>query len=116
MLSKYAPLAIPHTFLLLIPMEMRPLYIITWRISGVVLPDTGVAMNNFLGETDVAHPLLMQNPGQRIITMYAPVILQSPSQVYALGTGGSSRIPGASHSSDQSIMDNQFDFRCCKSF
>ena len=45
--------------------------------SGIVLPGTGVAMNNFLGETDVTHPLLLKCPGQRLLTMCAPLIFYS---------------------------------------
>ena len=63
--------------------------------SGIVLPNTGVAMNNFLGETDVAHPILTQNPGNRLLTMCAPVIVESDGNLLAMGSGGSSRIPGA---------------------
>ena len=74
--------------------------------AGVVLPGTGVIMNNFLGETDVTHPLIMQNPGHRLLTMCAPLILESPSKIYALGSGGSSRIPGAMIQVIKLIMDN----------
>ena len=63
--------------------------------AGIVLPGTGVAMNNFLGETDVVHPLLMKHPGERMFTMCAPVILESEDTVFSLGSGGSSRIPSA---------------------
>lgn len=63
--------------------------------AGIVLPNTGIAMNNFLGEADVAHPILTQQAGNRLLTMCSPVILESQSLLLSLGSGGSSRIPGA---------------------
>ena len=63
--------------------------------AGIVLPNTGIAMNNFLGETDVAHPILTQQAGNRLLTMCSPVILESKDLLLSLGSGGSSRIPGA---------------------
>ena len=63
--------------------------------SGLTISNTGIVMNNFLGEADVAHPLAIQHPGSRLITMCTPMILESPNETVALGSGGSSRIPHA---------------------
>ncbi len=63
--------------------------------AGCVLENTGVVMNNFLGETDVAHPMLMKSSGQRLLTMCTPSILETKNGIYVLGSGGSNRIPGA---------------------
>ncbi len=63
--------------------------------SGCVLENTGVIMNNFLGEADVAHPMLMNKLGQRLLTMCTPTIIESDRGIYVLGSGGSNRIPGA---------------------
>ena len=61
---------------------------------GTVIPDTGVQMNNFLGEEDLnpagfhRHP-----PGTPLPTMIAPTIgLHRGRPALALGSGGSNRI------------------------
>ena len=62
--------------------------------AGIVLPNTGVVLNNFLGEADVAHPELMKHPGRRLLTMCTPTILETENATWVLGSGGSNRIPG----------------------
>lgn len=62
--------------------------------AGLVLPNTGVVLNNFLGEADVAHPKLMKHPGHRLLTMCTPTILELKDATWVLGSGGSNRIPG----------------------
>ena len=75
--------------------------------AGIVLPGTGVAMNNFLGESDVVHPILMKHHGERMFTMCAPVILESENTIFSLGSGGSSRIPSAMIQVINRIINNQ---------
>jgi gamma-glutamyltranspeptidase/glutathione hydrolase len=63
--------------------------------AGVVLPGTGVELNNMMGESDLhpeGHELAV---GMRIRSMMAPSILESGGVVTALGTGGSERIRSA---------------------
>lgn len=64
---------------------------------GHLIGDTGIMMNNFVGETDI-------NPngfdhlisGKRLSTMIAPSIVETNrGEVYVLGSGGSSRIRSA---------------------
>ena len=65
--------------------------------SGVVVPGTGVHMNNMLGESDL-HPegLGASTPGLRIGSMMAPSLLTRPDgALVVLGSGGSERIRSA---------------------
>ena len=65
--------------------------------SGVVVPGTGVHLNNMMGEEDLnpagyhLHP-----PGARVPSMMAPtVVLRNGVAEVALGSAGSNRIPAA---------------------
>lgn len=62
--------------------------------SGVMLPGTGIQLNNFLGEADL-HPGGRERwiPGQRVSSMMAPSVLElNDGRMIALGSGGSARI------------------------
>ena len=65
--------------------------------SGVLVPDTGVILNNMLGEEDLNpggfHGIA---PGRRVPSMMAPtVVLRDGEIVLALGSAGSNRIRSA---------------------
>jgi gamma-glutamyltranspeptidase/glutathione hydrolase len=65
--------------------------------SGVVVPGTGVHLNNMLGEQDL-NPLGFHRfaPGRRLPSMMAPtVVLDQGEPVLALGSAGSNRIRSA---------------------
>jgi gamma-glutamyltranspeptidase/glutathione hydrolase len=65
--------------------------------SGVLVPDTGVQLNNMMGESDL-HPdgFHGAEPGSRVASMMAPSVLDLPDgSVVALGSGGSERIRSA---------------------
>jgi gamma-glutamyltranspeptidase/glutathione hydrolase len=65
--------------------------------SGVVVPGTGVALNNMLGEEDL-NPLGFHRsePGRRITSMMAPtLVMRDGSVVAGLGSAGSNRIRSA---------------------
>ncbi len=63
--------------------------------SGVMLGDTGVQLNNMMGESDL-HPDGFDAPvGSRIRSMMAPSLVERDGVVTALGTGGSERIRSA---------------------
>jgi gamma-glutamyltranspeptidase/glutathione hydrolase len=62
---------------------------------GEMVDGTGMLVNNFLGEADVNPPSLGRPPGSRLITMCCPSIIERGHDVFALGSGGSSRIPTA---------------------
>jgi gamma-glutamyltranspeptidase/glutathione hydrolase len=62
--------------------------------SGYVVPDTGIMMNNLLGEQDInPHGFNHWNTNTRMSSMMAPSILKAPrGGITALGLGGSNRI------------------------
>jgi gamma-glutamyltranspeptidase/glutathione hydrolase len=62
--------------------------------SGYLVPDTGVMLNNMLGEDDL-HPdgFHAAPPGERVSSMMCPsLLLRDGEVVLALGSGGSKRI------------------------
>jgi len=65
--------------------------------AGFVVGDTGMCMNNMLGEADL-HPQGFHklSPGARLTTMMSPtILLQAGKPRLVLGSGGSSRLRGA---------------------
>jgi gamma-glutamyltranspeptidase/glutathione hydrolase len=65
--------------------------------SGVIVPGTGLHLNNMLGEEDL-NPMgfHMHEPGRRIPSMMAPtVVLKDGQTEMALGSAGSNRIRSA---------------------
>jgi gamma-glutamyltranspeptidase/glutathione hydrolase len=65
--------------------------------SGVVVPGTGVHLNNMLGEQDL-NPLGFHRhpPGRRLPSMMAPtIVLRDGNPELALGSAGSNRIRSA---------------------
>jgi gamma-glutamyltranspeptidase / glutathione hydrolase len=65
--------------------------------SGVVVPGTGVHLNNMLGEEDLnPHGFHLHEPGRRIPSMMAPtVVLRDGRAELGLGSAGSNRIRSA---------------------
>jgi len=65
--------------------------------SGVIVPGTGVHLNNMLGEADLnPHGYHRHEPGRRIPSMMAPtVVLREGKPEVALGSAGSNRIRSA---------------------
>jgi len=65
--------------------------------SGVIVPGTGVHLNNMLGEADLnPHGYHRHEPGRRIPSMMAPtVVLRDGEPEVALGSAGSNRIRSA---------------------
>ena len=63
--------------------------------AGVVAGTTGVVLNNLLGEADVNPPDVTLEAGGRLMTMCCPTLLDLGEGVYAMGSGGSSRIRSA---------------------
>ncbi|MGK2956352.1 MAG: gamma-glutamyltransferase family protein [Solirubrobacterales bacterium] len=65
--------------------------------SGLVVPGTGIHLNNMLGEEDL-NPLGFHQavPGTRVSSMMSPTLIQKDGQVVAgLGSAGSNRIRSA---------------------
>jgi gamma-glutamyltranspeptidase/glutathione hydrolase len=66
--------------------------------SGVLVPGTGIHLNNIMGETDLnPHGFFRDPPGRRMPSMMAPtVVLGADGEVeLALGSAGSNRIRSA---------------------
>jgi gamma-glutamyltranspeptidase/glutathione hydrolase len=64
--------------------------------SGVIVPGTGVHLNNMLGETDLNVASLKLVPGMRLTSMMAPSLVLADGQVeLVLGSSGSARIRSA---------------------
>jgi gamma-glutamyltranspeptidase / glutathione hydrolase len=65
--------------------------------SGVLVPGTGVILNNMLGEEDLnPNGFHAIEPGRRVPSMMAPtVVLRDEEVVLALGSAGSNRIRSA---------------------
>ena len=63
--------------------------------AGIVVPGTGLLLNNFLGEEDVNPKGAECSAGKRLVTMCCPTLLEHDGWVIAMGSGGSSRIRSA---------------------
>jgi gamma-glutamyltranspeptidase/glutathione hydrolase len=76
--------------------------------SGYVIPDTGIMMNNMLGEEDLNPKGFHQWPlNRRLASMMAPtLILTDDGRAMVLGSGGSNRI----RSAILQVIINQLDF------
>ena len=76
--------------------------------AGFVIGDTGVCLNNKLGEADL-HPQGFHRwpPGTRLHTMMTPAVVVKDGQpVLAVGSGGSNRI----RSAILQVLSNVIDF------
>jgi gamma-glutamyltranspeptidase / glutathione hydrolase len=61
--------------------------------SGVVVPGTGIHLNNMLGEFDL---IGASNPGERLTSMMAPsIVLREGRPRLVVGSAGSARLRGA---------------------
>jgi len=81
--------------------------------SGVMIPGTGVQLNNVMGEADL-HPegFHVTTPGTRISSMMAPMLLDLPDgSVVALGSGGSERIRSALTQAIVNLVDYGIDLQ-----
>ena len=80
----------------------------TGENAGYVVGDTGVCLNNMLGEIDL-HPQGFHRlpPGARLTTMMSPVaVLRQGEPVLAVGSGGSNRL----RSAIVQVISNVIDF------
>jgi gamma-glutamyltranspeptidase/glutathione hydrolase len=78
--------------------------------SGVIVPGTGLHLNNMLGEEDL-NPLgpHRHEPGRRIPSMMAPtVVLRDGRPELALGSAGSNRIRSAILQTIVGVVDEGF--------
>ncbi len=64
--------------------------------SGVVVPGTGIHVNNMLGEFDLAETGAIPRPGRRMTSMMAPsLVLRGERPRLVVGSAGSLRLRGA---------------------
>lgn len=64
--------------------------------SGVVVPGTGIHLNNMLGEYDLNPPGRQKRPGGRLTSMMAPsLVLRDREPRLVVGSAGSVRLRGA---------------------
>jgi len=76
--------------------------------SGVVVPGTGLHLNNMLGEQDLnPHGFHKHPPGSRVPSMMAPtVVLRDGRPEIALGSAGSNRIRSAILQTILAVVDD----------
>lgn len=79
--------------------------------SGLVVPGTGVHVNNMLGEEDLnPHGFHRYAPGRRMPSMMAPTLILRDGELEAgLGSGGSNRIRSAIVQAVVGIVDRGLD-------
>jgi gamma-glutamyltranspeptidase/glutathione hydrolase len=79
--------------------------------SGVLVPGTGVHLNNMLGEEDLnPQGFHRQRPGVRVPSMMAPtVVLRDGEPEIALGSAGSNRIRSAIVQTIAAILDGRME-------
>jgi gamma-glutamyltranspeptidase / glutathione hydrolase len=79
--------------------------------SGVVVPGTGVHVNNMLGEEDLnPHGFHKIPPGRRVSSMMAPTVaLRDGEVMLGLGSAGSNRIRSAILQAVVRVLDDEMD-------
>jgi len=75
--------------------------------AGIVVPGTGIMLNNMLGEADLNHQGFHQHPvGHRLPSMMAPtIVLRSGKPYLILGSGGANRLRTAILQTILNILD-----------
>jgi gamma-glutamyltranspeptidase/glutathione hydrolase len=76
--------------------------------SGVIVPGTGISLNNMLGEIDL-NPLGAENNrgGERVTSMMSPtVVLDGGEPVIVVGSAGSNRIRSAVLQTISNVVDH----------
>jgi gamma-glutamyltranspeptidase/glutathione hydrolase len=79
--------------------------------SGIVVPGTGIQLNNIMGEEDL-NPLGFHTapPGRRMPSMMSPTVVMRGGEVHvALGSSGSNRIRSALLQTIVAIVDHGLD-------
>jgi gamma-glutamyltranspeptidase/glutathione hydrolase len=79
--------------------------------SGIVVPGTGIHMNNIMGETDLSPLGFHRAPaGRRMPSMMSPTVVASGGEVHvALGSSGSNRIRSALLQTIVAIVDHDLE-------
>jgi gamma-glutamyltranspeptidase/glutathione hydrolase len=75
--------------------------------SGFFVPDTGIQLNNMLGETDLNPPGWIARPGRRLTSMMAPSLVLSGGQPrLVVGSAGSIRLRSAILQTVVNVVDH----------
>jgi gamma-glutamyltranspeptidase/glutathione hydrolase len=75
--------------------------------SGVIVPGTGIHLNNMLGEYDLAPPGGAARPGVRLTSMMAPsIVLRRGRPRLIVGSAGSVRLRGAILQAVVNVVDH----------
>lgn len=79
--------------------------------SGLFLGDTGVMLNNMMGEDDLfPRGFFTTAPGERVGSMMSPTIIKKDGGIHAvLGSGGSKRIKTAMLQVIHNLLDREMD-------
>jgi gamma-glutamyltranspeptidase/glutathione hydrolase len=79
--------------------------------SGIIVPGTGIHVNNIMGETDLSPLGFHRAPaGRRMPSMMSPTVVMSDGEVHvALGSSGSNRIRSAVLQTIVAIVDHDLD-------
>jgi gamma-glutamyltranspeptidase/glutathione hydrolase len=79
--------------------------------SGIIVPGTGIHVNNIMGETDLSPLGFHRAPaGHRMPSMMSPTVVMSDGEVHvALGSSGSNRIRSAVLQTIVAIVDHDLD-------
>jgi gamma-glutamyltranspeptidase/glutathione hydrolase len=76
--------------------------------SGVVVPGTGIHVNNMLGEADLNPGGAAGSPGRRLTSMMAPsVLLEDGRARLVVGSAGSARLRGAIVQIIRNVVDHE---------
>lgn len=80
--------------------------------SGVIVPGTGIQLNNMLGEMDLNPSGRPLRPGRRLTSMMAPsLLLRDGRPRLVLGSAGSERLRGAIVQTVVNVVDHGLDLR-----
>ena len=80
--------------------------------SGVIVPGTGVHLNNMLGELDLNPSGRAAVPGRRLTSMMAPsLLLRNGRPRLVLGSAGSERLRGAIVQTIVNVVDHDLGLR-----
>jgi gamma-glutamyltranspeptidase / glutathione hydrolase len=79
--------------------------------AGIMVPETGIILNNFLGEEDVNPAGHSRAIGERLYTMCCPTLIERGEDIITMGTGGSSRIRSAILHGVVFLCDEDFTLR-----
>jgi gamma-glutamyltranspeptidase/glutathione hydrolase len=80
--------------------------------SGVIVPGTGIHLNNMLGESDLLALATTVAPGRRLASMMAPsLVLRGDEPHLVVGSAGSARLRSAILQTIVNVIDHGLEVR-----